>query len=120
MPSISALDSHLHRVAHAARQSAMVVATENPASDWGALIVVPAAFFDTEVGKRLEVCCLPVRRKIPNELTRVHLNLDGAEARASVFKAALRKELEPFIIGVGKVTCWEVAEGIVIIGSNDG
>jgi hypothetical protein len=87
---------HLHKIANAARRAAMVAV---PTPGWSELIVIAKGYLASEV----------------SELARIHLNLDDSEQAARMFKLTLRKELEPFIIGVGQVTCRDCPEGIVIV-----
>jgi hypothetical protein len=115
---VSFPDAHLHRVATAARQSAMV-ATTFP-TGWAQLIVVAEGYFLREITEGLQVTGLPSRCQIAGELTRVHLNLDDSITDLNAFRPILRAELEPFIIGVGQTVCRDIPEGIVICRVGDG
>ncbi len=103
-------ENALHLIARAARSSAAVATKE-----WAELISVPRRYLSGEVFECFQVIGAPLRPTIPGELVRVHLNLSGDELSALMFKAALRHELEPFIIGVGEVRVYDTSEGIIVL-----
>jgi hypothetical protein len=62
---------------------------------------------------------MPCRRQILGELARIHINTPDGSAIRAPFLLPLRKEIEPFIIGVGKVRTEDTPEGIVVIKCDD-
>jgi hypothetical protein len=100
----------LHEIARAARSAAM-----SSGDEWSSSISVPGRYLCGEVHEPFQVATVPVPCVIPGELCRVYLNFSGDEVAALMLKASLIYELEPFIIGVGKICCYPTPDGIVIL-----
>jgi hypothetical protein len=84
-------------------------------SQWSESISIAGRYLSGEVHQPFQVVGLPVAPAIPGELVRVNINFSGEEPAALMFKAALIYEIEPFIVGVGKVCCFCTSDGIVVL-----
>lgn len=62
---------------------------------------------------------MPVRRTEPCELIVVDYGLNDGVAETPGFRDLVRKELRPFIIGIGEVRTDVTPKGIVIFATND-
>lgn len=89
-------DRQLHQIASALRAVACCAT-----SDWSMLPRLPAVFLD--VGHSLAVGAMRVRPAEVAELVRLDFHLDNLVASHCETVSLLRLELEPLIIGVGKV-----------------
>ena len=119
------LESHLsdRNLAHIAAlvrtQARLSLSLVGEGSVWTGLISILVR----ESGKdeQLIQCgSMPCRPQVPGELVRVHINMPDRSAVAVPMLLPLRKEIEPFIIGVGNVRTESVPEGIVVLRGNDG
>ena len=86
----------------------------------GYLLVVARGLFDGEVLQAFKCASAPSHLTEPDELHRVDLNINDGFARALELRSLVQMELEPFIIGVGKVRVDKSPEGIVVSRANDG
>lgn len=76
--------------------------------------LVSLSIVDREEGQRIQIGSSPCRIQEPFELIRVYVNVPSLIAVRSMLIAPLRKEIEPFIIGVGEVRTHDFAEGFVL------
>jgi hypothetical protein len=67
-----------------------------------------------EHGQGIEIGSAPCSAKEADELVRVYVNVDCLVSVESMLLAPLRRELEPFIIGVGEIATHNFEEGFVI------
>lgn len=103
------LEGIAHQIACEARIAA------NCAMDgWAYSISVPASLFSGEVEKTEPIRSYPTRSTIAGELVRIDLNLPHIEPHHASLAFLVSVELEPFIIGVGKIIAQKTAEGIVL------
>lgn len=107
-----AMETNISRLADLIRSDAWSAFDMPP--EWGCSIFVPHSFLKSEVVESLNVGAGVSRRAIPSELVRV--NLDGIAdiPFADIIRTLLRREIEPFIIGVGEVIVEDEPEGLVI------
>jgi hypothetical protein len=120
MSSDHPLVAPLHRLASSIRSAAITGASDVFGSKWCESIGISPGFFDGEIPQGREICRMPMRREKPGELVRVDLNLQSGAELTGVVREFLRMELEPFIIGVGKVRADDAPEGLVIVTAEDG
>jgi hypothetical protein len=107
-------DRQLHQIASALRAVACCAT-----SDWSMLPRLPAVFLDGQVGHSPAVGAMRVRPAEVAELVRLDFHLDNLVASHCETVSLLRLELEPFIIGVGKVRVRDSTEGIVVALADD-
>jgi hypothetical protein len=86
---------------------------------WSRLVVLASGLLNGEIKQSFCVASHPMRRTEPLELVKVHLNADRVLAAPHPLAVLLRDELEPFIIGVGKVRADFTPEGIVVLSADD-
>lgn len=85
---------------------------------WGRSIFVPHSLLVSEVFETVQVAVVPCRVAVPGELVRVHIDRLALMPHADVIRAHLKREIEPFIIGVGEVTIEQTPEGFVVMRGN--
>jgi hypothetical protein len=73
-----------------------------------------------ETTERVEVATCPCIPAIPGELVRADIDKDYFAAFRFPICDLLRSELEPFIIGVGRITVNETNEGLVVLRADAG
>ena len=99
-----------HQIAREAR-----IAANCAMPGWAYSVVPPGGPLDGEVEKRFPVRSYPTRSTVPEELVRIDLDFLDVVSDLSSFKLLLRMELEPFIIGIGKVRTEVTAKGIKVL-----
>jgi hypothetical protein len=98
------------------RAEAVAAKTKANADAYAAQAIATA---DAQVVESLEIGLLPARLEKPDELVRVGLNLaDGVPLR-DLICALLFLEIEPFVMGVGKVRCENSPEGFIVLRADD-
>lgn len=97
----------------------MVRASTSPTAEmWCDSLTLPPGLFGQNIFERVEIVGCPVRASVPNELVRLNLNLFDDVSLALQVRSLLRRELEPFIIGVGEVIVEDTSEGIIVLRRN--
>lgn len=87
---------------------------------WGNSVILGApALGPCEVVQPVEAALCPIRREPRGELVRVHFDTDGGVALSSDCKAAIRREIAPFIVGVGEVVTEDTPEGFKVFLLDD-
>ena len=107
---MSPLEGAAHQIAREAR-----VAANCAQPGWAYSLDIPRRLFRGEMKHPDRICSYASVSTILGELVRIDIDLLDIEAGAHALKFLLRSELEPFIIGVGKVRAVETAKGIVIM-----
>lgn len=87
---------------------------------WAGLISVIISDSSSEDEQFIQCGSMPCRRQVPGEVARIHFNTPDKSVIAAPILLPLRKEIEPFIIGVGDVRTEDTPEGIVVIKIDDG
>ena len=100
----------LHQAASVIRSSA-----RGATQQWACSIVVSGVLCCGEIAQTLQVVACPCRPTISNELVRFDCHLFDDVPSQNAWKALLRQELEPFILGVGQVRVHDSAEGIIVL-----
>jgi hypothetical protein len=108
------LEGLLNQIAREARFGAWAATPPQ----WGWLISVSGTLFAREVEQPVAVVGYASRAAIPGELVRINLDFVNVEAYLAAFKSLLRKELEPFIIGVGEIRTRETANSLIILSGD--
>jgi len=112
---MNALEGVLHQIAREVR-----VAANCALPGWTQSIVFSGVLAKGELEQAVPIGNYPTRSAEANELVRINLNLLDHIADPATVKFLLRMELEPFIIGVGKIRAVETSEGLVIFASKEG
>ena len=108
-------DAILHRIAHQIRGAAM-----SALPDWIWTLTIPRGLSYDVIVEPFEISSVLARPCVRGELTRIDLNLPDNSSTLSVLQDLLAMELEPFIIGRGKVTVQKSPEGLIVIAVDDG
>lgn len=87
---------------------------------WGRSILASTGLVEGEVSKPVDSAIVPMRREPDDELVRVDLHSFDQAAASFDVRAALIGEIEPFIIGVGKVRAENTAEGFKVFLCDNG
>jgi|ERR1035437_157959 hypothetical protein len=111
---------NLAHIAWMARTQARISMLDVCGGEWAGLISIIIRESGSEDEQFIQCGSMPCRVQVPGELARVYINTPDRSAIAAPFLLPLRKEIEPFIIGVGNVRTEDTPEGIVVIRNNDG
>ncbi len=97
-------------IATAAREAAI-----HADAEWARLVLIPIGLLNGELQEISQIARCPKRPTIPGELVRVHFNFsDGIPIHKSLLCDLVRMDIEPFIIGVGKICVYEIEKGFVV------
>jgi hypothetical protein len=107
----------IHQLAHKLRAAA-ICATESPG--WARLLMLPRGQLDRDKQQIVTVAISFVKPEKLGEIVRLHFNLPDGMAEPFPVRALIRMELEPFIVGVGKVSVQETVDGLVIVSLDKG
>jgi hypothetical protein len=108
------LEGLLHQIAREAR-----VAANCALPGWAYAVILLSSNLLGETKQIKSTCSYATRATMPFELVRINLDFLDEVADLATAKLLLRMDIEPFIIGVGKVRTIETEEGLVILASDE-
>jgi len=111
--------THLEGIAHQIAREARIAAN-CAAPGWAYSVAIPRSLFLGEMPQTKHVCSHPTRSTKLGEIVRIDLNFLNDVTNTTALKLLLRMELEPFIIGVGKVRAIEDAKGLILMSCEEG
>lgn len=112
------LEGVAHQIALEARVAANCANSAVPG--WGYSVAVPEGLFLCKTQKVERILSYPSRNTVAAELVRIDLDFLDEITDTSALKLLLRKELEPFIIGVGEIRAIESAKGLIVARMDQG
>ena len=107
------LEGIAHQIAREARAAANCAIP-----GWAYSVVVPVEGFHGEIKQGFHIRSHPVRAK-SEELVTIDTDLLNIETERATLHFYLRNEIEPFIIGVGKVRVLDVPKGLVLFAGDE-
>jgi hypothetical protein len=109
-------DQNRRRVEALASQVASITraAAYTATPEWVSSVVCAVGLLDSEISQPIMVALVPARVAIPGELVRVDLNIPTGMPETLEVQFLLHLEIEPFIVGVGKVVVDDAPNGIIV------
>ena len=111
------LETIASAVARSARASAY--AAMGMPLEWCDLLRVSFAFRDGKVEECLAIAGCPTRSTEPAELVRIDFDRAEGFSLPDCVVASIIRELEPFIISVGKIRTRHSSEGLIVLLADD-
>jgi hypothetical protein len=109
------LEGIAHQIAREAR-----IAANCKMPGWAYSVAVPCGLFLDEMQQVERIRSYATRAAEPGELVRIDLDFLDVVADLPALKFLNCMELEPFIIGVGKVRAIETAKGLIVTSGDQG
>lgn len=112
---MTGLEGLLHQIAREAR-----VAANCAIPGWKHSIVFTDVLAASKLQQAVPIGSYPTRSTEPNELVQIDLDVFDGIADRSTLACQLRMELEPFIIGVGKIRAIDTCKELIILAADEG
>lgn len=113
-------EAQIHYATEAARVVRCAAYSAARTPEWGNSVVLGVpAFGPNEIVEPVEAALCLVRREPRGELVRVRFDADSDVPLSSDCEAAIRREIAPFIVGVGDVVTEDSAEGFKVFLLDD-
>jgi hypothetical protein len=107
------LEGIAHQIAREARAAASCVIP-----GWAYSVAISVELFDGEIKQGFHVRSYPVRA-VADELVTIDTDFLDGVTDPDALNLLLRNELEPFIIGIGKIRISETEKGLVVFADDE-